>query len=319
MPVKELKFASEKSHNLLKAPAGRARTNKTRLALMLLATGLLTAFFSVPLYHLLRLAGTDDLYSDVPMIPLLSLYLVWLRRERMPASFEPAFKPAMLCFSAGLFMFAACWLSSRGTIPHAVENDLAGSISAFVLLFVGICCFYPGGAFVRVYACPMALLAFCVPLPVGLRGWIETGLQHGSAVFAGIFFDITGAPVIREGLNFHLPDIILQVAPECSGIHSTMVLTIVSIAAAWLFLRSPWKRAALVLLVIPLALIRNGFRIFVIGRLCMAYGPQMINSPIHRHGGPLFFALSLLPFFLALLLLRKTENPKLKLSTRRSL
>jgi exosortase/archaeosortase family protein len=98
-----------------------------------------------------------------------------------------------------------------------------------------------------------------------------------------------------------------------------MVLTIVSITAAWLFLRSTWKQVLLVLVVIPLALIRNGFRIFVIGRLCIAYGPQMLNSPIHRHGGPLFFALSLLPFFLVLLLLRKTEGINREPSTRPSL
>lgn len=317
MPAKELKFPLEKTRILSKAPAVRARTNRARLALMLFATALLTALFSAPLYHLLRLAGTDDLYSDVPMIPLLSLYLVWMRRERMPASFVPAYKAAAVFFSAGLLMLAACWLlSSEISTPL---NMLAGNISAFVLFFVGIVCVYPGGGFVRTYACPLALLVFCVPLPFGLRGGIETLLQHGSAVFAGLFFNITGAPVVREGLNFHLPDIILQVAPECSGIHSTMVLTIVSIAGAWLFLRSPWKRTALVLLVIPLALIRNGFRIYVIGSLCMSYGPQMINSPIHRHGGPLFFALSLLPFFLVLFLLRKTEGTKIKLPTGRSL
>jgi hypothetical protein len=33
----------------------------------------------------------------------------------------------------------------------------------------------------------------------------------------------------------------------------------------------------------------------------------MIHSWIHRHGGPVFFALSLVPFFALLLLLRKSE------------
>jgi exosortase/archaeosortase family protein len=61
----------------------------------------------------------------------------------------------------------------------------------------------------------------------------------------------------------------------------------------------------LCLAVIPLALLRNGFRVFVIGELCVHVGPQMINSPIHHHGGPLFFVLSLPPFFLLLYFLRK--------------
>jgi hypothetical protein len=38
----------------------------------------------------------------------------------------------------------------------------------------------------------------------------------------------------------------------------------------------------------------------------------MINSPIHRKGGPIFFVLSLIPFFALLLLLRKTEPDSAK-------
>jgi hypothetical protein len=36
-------------------------------------------------------------------------------------------------------------------------------------------------------------------------------------------------------------------------------------------------------------------------------GPQMIHSLIHRSGGPLFFMLSLIPFFLVLWWLSKGD------------
>jgi len=52
--------------------------------------------------------------------------------------------------------------------------------------------------------------------------------------------------------------------------------------------------------VIPLGILRNGFRILVIGMLCVFVGPHMIDSPIHHRGGPLFFALSLVPLFILL-------------------
>jgi exosortase/archaeosortase family protein len=63
----------------------------------------------------------------------------------------------------------------------------------------------------------------------------------------------------------------------------------------------------LALFVIPLAILRNGFRIFVIGELCVHVSHDMINSWIHRKGGPVFFVLSLIPFFLLLAWLRKSE------------
>jgi hypothetical protein len=60
--------------------------------------------------------------------------------------------------------------------------------------------------------------------------------------------------------------------------------------------------------VIPLAILRNGLRIFIIGQLCVRVSPGMIDSYVHRHGGPIFFAMSLIPFFLLLVILRKSES-----------
>ena len=65
----------------------------------------------------------------------------------------------------------------------------------------------------------------------------------------------------------------------------------------------------LVLAVFPLALARNGLRIFVIGELCVRISPDMINSAIHRQGGPLFFALSLIPLGVLLYALAKSDRP----------
>ena len=85
-------------------------------------------------------------------------------------------------------------------------------------------------------------------------------------------------------------------------------LFITSLLAGHLFLRSPWKKTALALAVVPLAILRNGFRIFTIGMLCVHVDPAMIKSPVHTRGGPLFFVLSLAPFFLFLWWLRKSES-----------
>jgi exosortase/archaeosortase family protein len=112
-----------------------------------------------------------------------------------------------------------------------------------------------------------------------------------------------------------LPNIVIEVAQECSGIRSSWVLLITSLLAADLFLKSTWRRALLVCFVIPLAIVRNGFRIAVIGLLCFHFGPQMIHSIIHRRGGPLFFALSLIPLFILLWWLRRGEAVRAKVTS----
>jgi exosortase/archaeosortase family protein len=88
------------------------------------------------------------------------------------------------------------------------------------------------------------------------------------------------------------------------------VLFITSLLASHLFLKSPWRRIVLVAFVIPLGIVRNGFRILVIGLLCVHIGPYMIDSVIHHQGGPLFFALSLVPLVLFMAWLRRRERQR---------
>jgi exosortase len=154
-----------------------------------------------------------------------------------------------------------------------------------------------------------------VPLPDRVVDILETASQAASAEAANWYFSAAGVPHIRDGNVFDLPGISLQVAQECSGIRSSWVLFITGLVAGHLFLHSPWRQAVFALLVIPLGILRNGFRILVIGWLCVEKGPHMIDHWIHRRGGPWFFALSLVPLFMILWCLRRGERSR---SSRRS-
>jgi exosortase C (VPDSG-CTERM-specific) len=278
-----------------------------RLRKFFLAAAILALCFGKALYDLMRLAANSDLYSYIPLIPVISAYLIWPQRKNLPRPSGPSVKLAAPFFAGGLAAIAGYWLAARS--PSLADEDyLALTILAFLLFFTGTCCLFLGKDILRSIAFPISLLVFIIPFPNFFLQWIETFLQHGSAAAAGALFKLSGTPFFQDGLTFQLPGINLQVAPECSGIHSSLVLLITSLLAGHLFLRSPWKRATLCLAVIPLALFRNGFRIFVLGQLCIHIGPQMIDSPIHHHGGPIFFVLSLIPFFLLLIFLIKSER-----------
>lgn len=121
-------------------------------------------------------------------------------------------------------------------------------------------------------------------------------------------FDITDTTVLHDGLFFQLPGISLQVAPECSGIHSSLMLMLTSLIAGYFFFKTYTCRAVLAFFVIPLGIVRNAFRIFVIGQLCVHVSPDMIDSYIHRHGGPIFFLIFLVPFFILLHYLRRLDR-----------
>ncbi len=259
----------------------------------------------MPLWKLFWFAIADDLHSYIPLMPLVSGYLVWTQKEKFPRQSVPARKLAACFFLAGAATVAGYLSIARSAAP---ENGLALATLAWLLFLIGTGCWFLGGALMRALAFPFFLLGFMIPFPSFLREGIETGLQHGSAAVADWMFTLAGTSVLRAGMVIHLPGIIpLNVAPECSGIHSTLILFITSLLAGQMILRQPWRRAVLCLAVVPLALLRNGFRVFVLGELCVHVSPKMIDSPIHHHGGPLFFVLSLVPFFLLLYFLKKTE------------
>lgn len=274
-----------------------------------LAVAALSLCFAVPLWRLFWFAISDDLYSYIPLMPFVCGYLAWTLKSKLPVNSPPSPRLAALFFAAAIVAIIAYFALARSVTPDTIANSFALSTLAWLLCVTGAACWFLGGATMRALVFPFALLVFMIPFPVPVRDALESALQHRSADVANWMFVLSGTPVWRNDTIFRLPDITLQVAPECSGIHSTWILFITSLIAGWMLLRRPWKRAVLCLAVIPLALLRNGFRVFVIGELCIHISPRMIDSPIHHHGGPLFFVLSLIPFFLLLWYLRKSENP----------
>jgi exosortase C (VPDSG-CTERM-specific) len=267
---------------------------------------LLAAAFGHPLSSLAKYASATDLHSHIVLIPFISAYLVFIRRKQLPRQYVVSPGWTALLLAAGL----ASLLASGGLFNLALsQNDL---LSVMTLSFV---CLLAAGGFLLLgrkwmaaAAFPFVFLIFMIPLPDSIVNGLETVSKLASAEAAALLFSIAGTPVLRDGTVFQLPGIAIEVAQECSGIRSSWVLFITSVLASYLFLKTPSRRAVFVALVFPLAILRNAFRILAIGWLCVEFGPQMIHSIIHHRGGPIFFALSLIPLFLLLWWLRKGER-----------
>lgn len=263
----------------------------------------LSVVFAKPLYDLVRFASGNPFYSHILLIPFVTGYFLWKEKNFRTKSGTCPWA-ATLCFVLGLAALVL-WLVKRDAL---IENNyLTLTILAFVFFIGGSYLLLLGKSLFDAAGFPVAFLVFLVPFPDFVTNWLETFFQHTSAAAAYAMLQLTNTPVYRQGLEFRLPNIVLSVAPECSGIRSTLVLLITSIIAGHLFLRGPWKKITLALFVIPLAVVRNGFRIFTIAQLCVYRGPEMVDSFIHKRGGPIFFILSLIPFFLLLIFLRKAE------------
>jgi exosortase C (VPDSG-CTERM-specific) len=277
-----------------------------RLAWM---AGILVLCFIYPLCILAGFAFDSEFYSYILLIPPISGYLIWLRRAGLGTDVRPSWGAAAAAAAGGGAILGAYFYArQQGWFP-ADADFLAVIMPAFLLLLLAAGFATLGAATMSSIAFPLCILLFMIPYPEALYAGIEMFFRHVSAVAAQGFFLVAGTRCHREGLFLSLPtDFTLEIGHTCSGVHSSQVLLITSLLAGNLFLRSPWRRAFLAFFVIPLAIVRNGFRILVIGELCVHVNHDMIDSWIHHQGGPFFFALSLIPFFLVLIWLRKSES-----------
>ncbi|MDQ8205202.1 VPDSG-CTERM-specific exosortase XrtC [Pelagicoccus sp. SDUM812003] len=282
--------------------------------ILYLAAGILvlSAIYFVPLRLLWSLAISSDLYSHVILIPAVSIYLVWdNRRQQRPAPSPSKPLLALVPLAVGALSLLVFFTSSFDlSDPDQLESYLAYSIFSYACFVIALCFLSFGTATLRQQIFPILFLVFIAPFPAELRIGIQTFLQHASAEVSFWFIQIAGIPVFREeGLVFHMPTISMEVAPECSGLRSSLVLFIVSTVGSYLFLKTQWKRSVFVMLVIPIGILRNAIRILVLAWQCYHTGPEMIDGWFHNHGGQPLFAVTLIPLFLTLWLFRRSERP----------
>jgi exosortase len=198
-------------------------------------------------------------------------------------------------------------------ISRLNQNDYLSivTLSSVIVWIGGFVLFYGLEAFGKAIF-PLMFLFFIVPLPTFLLEKVISILQEWSAGATFILFQLSGVPVLREGFIFHLPNLSIEVAKQCSGIHSGIALFITSIIAGKLFLATGWRKGILTLSVFPTTIIKNGLRIVTLSLLGNNLDERILSSPLHRQGGIPFFFLAV-SFLLAVLwLLRRSERRKAK-------
>jgi len=304
---------SPTAENVIDEPKAPVSTNKRFIGWCLYLV-ILCGAFALPLREFVTYAGHSEVHSYVLLIPFVTAYLIYIRWKQLSRELSSAWGSALLLAIAG-----------AGALLANYHFAVIGQNDYMTLIALSFVCFVIAGTFLFLGSrwahsamFPLFFLALMIPLPEAAVDFLENASKEASAEVANWLFLISGTPALRTGTVFQLPGFTIMVAKECSGIRSSLVLLITSLLAANMFLRTTWRRALLVGVVIPLGLLRNGFRVLVISLLCVHIGPEMINSVIHRRGGPVFFVASLIPLFVVLWWLRRGEGQRSNRAGRRN-
>lgn len=283
---------------------------KYRAILFVLLCLLPTAFLAPAMHRVAVLVLSDQTYSQIPLIPAISVYLIYTWRDLIFKRIGHAWEFGSALVLSGTVSLILARINAFNLIATN-QNSLL--IFGFVLLCIGMFLLSFGLQAFRAAMFPLFFLLFMVPIPEPLLSHIIVFLQQCSSDCAAWMFQLMGVPFLRHGFDFALPGVTIRVAEECSGIRSTLALVIVSALASKLFLKHPWHRLIFCVFVIPISIAKNGFRIAFLSTMAIYVNPSFLTGPLHHRGGIVFFAIGLIPLFLILKLLQSREGERIVL------
>lgn len=268
---------------LASAP-GRRAAGSLGLALRsywgpLVIAALLLSLYAGSLVDLFRVLLADPNSSHGLLIPPIAGFLLWRRRRRLAAL------PKATEFRGLFLVFLGVVL-----LPLGAAAEIP-AMAPFSLLVVagGLVWHVWGNQLMRAVLFPYLYLFFTIPWPGLLVETLTFHLQLISAKSAALVIGLLGMPVVREGVEIQLGGYKFEVAAPCSGIRSMAALMALGALCAYLLKGTRLRRIALFLLVPPLAMIGNAFRIVVILLIAAKWGTEAANGFYHEFSGLVLF------------------------------
>jgi len=237
----------------------------------------------------------DPDYGHGFLVPLFSGYVLWRERERWARAES---KPS----NFGLLVMAGAVVLLIG---GSLGAELFTSRVSLLVLLAGMILFLAGWKVLRAVSFPLAFLLLMIPIPVIIYNQITFPLQLLASRFATFWLEVAQVPVLREGNVLILPNYSLEVVEACSGIRSLMTLITLAIAYGYLVEPRRWVRYALVILMIPIAIVSNAIRIMGTGVLTYRFGPKAAEGFFHEFSGWVIFLAALILMFASHAILKR--------------
>lgn len=253
-------------------PVGYAsdpRRGKWLTPALLIQGGILVLILGVHywpvLKRLVRIWSDNSDWSHGFVIPLFSIYYLYLQRDRMPRSLSDRSGGSLVAGAALLTVGFAMYLGSTHVLwayPQAVS--LVISIMGVVLLVAG----WP---MARWSWFAIAFLMFAIPLPQRLYNQLTLPLREIAAtVSAGVLslvpeMEAEARGTVVEYIYRGEGGAPLDIEQACSGMRLLITMTALGVAMAFLHERPLWQRMIMILACVPIAIFCNFIRVTTTG------------------------------------------------------
>ena len=213
----------------------------------------------------------DPNYSHGMLVPVVSAYLIWRHKDKLPKMAAGPNLWGLLIILGGMGILALGYWSSEFFLKR---------LSLIPVLW-GLVLLAWGWKVARCLWFAFAYLLLMIPLPYVIYDSVAFPLRLIAASLAGGVLHTLGTPTLVEGNVIHLPYIVLNVVDACSGVRSLISLTAAGTILAYLMLPNRISKIIIVLLVLPVTVLTNAVRVVLTGILAKHFGSQAIESAMH--------------------------------------
>lgn len=266
-------------------------------SLVLLAIGVAYA-------HAAALTGMKAMWDATPMysfgyiVPFVSAYLVWARREALATAVaKPAWLPGLATLGLAIVLLVGGHL---GGVLIAEQFAFVVSLTAIVLLVWGL-------GVLRLVWMALAYLLLIVPFWDAFTERLHLPFQQLSANLGVQMLHVVGVPAYREGTFLYLPNITLEVARACSGVNYLIAILALGVPLAYLYLPTNGRRLVLVTSAIAIAALSNSLRVAMIGVLAYFEIGSPLHGPFHVLHGLFVSGIGYVVLFVGLRLLSRND------------
>ncbi len=221
-----------------------------------------------------------------PFLPLISLYVVFLRRRAIAAAIGKPDGRGLAAVLAGVAIF---WVGLK-------TEDVRVCLVALALWTWAVPFAIWGSGVARQLVFPAGYLLLCIPID-SLVIFFTMKLRLLAAIVAVGIANGIGISTWRIGTGLHSTvgaGFNLDVAEPCSGLRSIFAMTALSAAYAFFTQKTLWKQWLLFACAVPVAVIGNVTRIVTITIVAAAFGEKTATGFYHDYSGYIVFLVAIL-------------------------
>lgn len=226
----------------------------------------------------------SDTFAHGVLVAPITLWLIWRQRDRL-AALTPRAQPWVLLPMAGvaLLWFAADLVVVNAPAQFALVGLLILAVPAVL-----------GWQVTHAILFPLLFLLFAVPF----GEFMVPPMMEWTADFVVYALQLTGVPVLREGLQFVIPTGNWSVIDECSGVRYLMASFMVGSLFAYLNYRSYKRRAVFMAVALAAPILANWVRAYIIVMLGHLSGNKIAAGVDHILYGWVFFGFVIFVMFM---------------------